>query len=333
MRVLVLGYPEVRRLLPMAECIDVMAQALAARSRGEAVMPLRQILWLPDRTGALAWMPAFLPGMGALGAKAITAFNANTATPYESHQGPVLLFEPEHGRLLAVVDASTITAVRTAAVSGVATRALARPEAGVLAVLGNGVQAALHVEAMRAVRPVREVRVWGRNPERALAFARRTAERTGLAVRAAASAAEAVAGADIVCTTTAATDPILHGGDLSPGCHVNAVGAGVPGYRELDAAAVAACRVYVDARESAAHESDELRAALEEGAIGSDHVVGELGELLLDRVEGRRSAEERTLFKSMGLAVEDLAAARYVYDRAVATGTGTWVEFSPEREA
>jgi alanine dehydrogenase len=325
METLVIGHREVRALLPMSECIEVMAAALATLARGDAVLPLRSVLSQPDRTGFLGLMPAYLGEPRAVGVKVVTVFPGNRATPYESHQGAILVFETGNGRLLAVV--GTVTEIRTAAVSAVATRLLARPEARTLAILGSGTQAGVHLEAMRAVRDIREVRVWSRTPGHARAFA----ERHG--VRWAATAREAVEGADIVCTVTGAQAPVLEGAWLAPGAHVNAVGASVPPFRELDTAAVVRSRLFVDRRESALNEAEDIRAPLREGAFGEEHVAGELGDLLLGRVAGRTAADEVTLFKSLGLAVEDLAAAHHVYARAVARGAGARVELCGERHA
>jgi ornithine cyclodeaminase len=328
--VLVLGHEEVRALLPMAECVDVMIDVLSARARGEAQMPLRQVMWLPDRHGALASMPAYVSPDG-LGAKLVSAFPGNSQTPYESHQGAVVLFEADHGSVEAILDAATVTAVRTAAVSAAATRTLARPEAAAVAILGTGRQAALHAEAMVTVRAVRRIRLWGRSRERAEALAGRLERTLGLPVEAVGDVRTALVGADIVCTTTSSTEPILPGRLLPEGCHINAAGASVPGYRELDSEAIARSRLYVDAREAAASESDELRIAHAEGRIGPDHVLGELGELFLERVAGRRDAAEITLFESFGLAVEDIAAARLVVAAARARGIGSRVEFGAMR--
>jgi ornithine cyclodeaminase len=242
----------------------------------------------------------------------------NHAHGEESHQGIVLLFEQERGRPLAVLDATAVTAIRTAAASAVATRALARTEAGDLAILGSGTQARSHLDAMRAVRTLRRVRVWSRNPESARRFAEEEGERLGLAVEPMASAREAVEGADLICTVTAATNPVLEGGWISPGAHVNAVGACTPKARELDSAAVARARLFVDRRESALAEAGDFLLARSEGAVADDHILGELGDLLEGKIPGRRSAEEITLFKSLGIAVEDLAAGRHVYRKAVA---------------
>jgi ornithine cyclodeaminase/alanine dehydrogenase-like protein (mu-crystallin family) len=333
MQILIVNQDEVRRLLPMAECLDVMARTLAALARGEALLPLRQVLMLPGGQGAFGAMPAHLSSPPALGIKVITVFPGNHGTAYDSHQGAVLLFETERGRLLAVMDASSITAIRTAAVSGVATRALARADASTLALLGSGVQAATHLEAVALVRPLRRVRVWSRDPAHVARFVEAARTRHGFAIEAAPSARDAVAEADVVCTVTASREPVLEGAWLRAGTHVNAVGASLRTARELDSAAVARARVFVDRRESAANEAGDLLIPRAEGAIGDDHVQGELGEVLLGRVDGRRSAAEITVFKSLGLAVEDVASAHHIHARAHAAGMGTWVELGGGRDA
>lgn len=325
---LALSRAEVEALLPMAECVDLMAEALAALARGEAVQPLRSVLRPPGGAGLLGTMPGHLgaPSPGALGLKVVTVFHGNRARGKDSHLGVVLLFDAEDGAPVALMDAASITAIRTAAVSAVATRLLAREDAGELALLGSGVQARTHLEALRLVRPLRRVRVWSRSAERARAFAARESERWGLPIEPAGSPREAVLGADLICTVTAAAEPVLAGEWIAPGAHVNAVGACTPASRELDAAAVARARLFVDRRESALAEAGDLLLARREGAVGEDHIAGELGDLLLGRVEGRRSAEEVTLFESLGIAVEDLAAARHVHGKALAAGLGTRVE-------
>jgi ornithine cyclodeaminase/alanine dehydrogenase-like protein (mu-crystallin family) len=323
MHVLILSRSDVAHLLPMRECIDVMADALSGLTRGDATLPLRQVMRLPDGKSAFAVMPAYLGHPKAVGAKVITVFPDNHGTSFDSHQGAVLLFEAEHGSLAAVMDASSITAIRTAAVSGLATRLLAREDATELAILGTGVQARTHLEAVRAVRGVNRVRVWSRSREAARAFAEGESRRHGVQIESAATARAAVEGADIVCTVTASREPVLAGEWLQGGAHVNAVGASLPFARELDTAAVARSRLYVDRRESALNEAGDFLIPRQEGAIGDDHIVGEIGELLLGRVPGRRNGEEVTVFKSLGLAVEDVAAAAYVYERAMKEERGT----------
>lgn len=332
MDVLVLSQREVRRLLPVAECVDVMEGALLALARGDALLPLRQIVDLPGGDPrSLAVMPGYLGDVDAAGLKAITIFPRNEGTELDAHQGAVLLFDGERGSLVAVADATEVTAIRTAAVSGVATRALAREDASDLAILGSGTQARTHLEAMVAVRPVQRVRVWSRTPERARAFAERESARHGLVVEAVARAGEAVRGADLVCTTTSAREPVLRGAWLAPGSHVNAVGFAGPGGRELDTEAVARSRLFVDRRESALSESGDVLIPLREGAIGEDHIVGEIGEVLTGKVGGRRSPDEVTVFESLGLAVEDVAAVHHLYRQAGASGGGTRVELGGKR--
>jgi ornithine cyclodeaminase len=249
-KTLVVTQAEVGALLPMAECIEVMQATMAELARGEAILPLRSVTWLPERVGALGLMPGVLLPEKVLGLKAITVFPGNEGTPLDSHQGAVLLFEAEHGSLLALIDATSITGIRTAAVSAVATRALAREDAGDLAILGSGVQARTHLEAMACVRRLRRVRVASRSLENARAFARRASGVHGIAVEAAPTVREAVRGADLICAATSAREPILEGAWISAGAHVNAVGASVPFARELDTEAVRRSRLFADRRES-----------------------------------------------------------------------------------
>jgi len=321
MNVLVLSHDDVVRLLPMAACIEVMADALRTTNRGGAVLPLRSVVWKPDRSGMIGLMPGFLEPPTSLGLKVVSIFPGNHGTGFDSHQGVVMLFEPRHGSPLAIIDASSITAIRTAAVSAVATRALARDDAGDLAILGSGVQAATHLAAMRAVRSIRRVRVWSRSP----ANAQRFADQAGIAVEVVATPRAAVEGADLICTTTASREPVLEGSWLAPGAHINAAGACFATARELDTAAVARARLVVDRMESALAESGDFLLARQDGAIGDDHILGELGDLLLERFTARRGADDVTLFKSLGIAVEDLAAAHYVYSQAIARGGGVSV--------
>jgi ornithine cyclodeaminase len=320
MATLFVDQQQVRRLLPMAECIEVEAKALEALARGDAVQPLRSITWLPDRSGLLGLMPACLGQPATLGVKVVTFFPANQGTELDSHQGVVMVFSPTDGRLLAVMEASEITAIRTAAVSGVATRHLALPEARTLALLGTGTQARTHLEAMLLVRPIERVLVWSPRSELAQNFAQRAAKRHGITVEAAGDAEAAVREAQVICTVTAAETPILHGTWLCPGAHVNAVGACLPHNRELDTEAVKRSRLIVDRRESALAEAGDVLIPIAEGAFGPEHIAGELGEVLAGQVEGRTSPDETTLFKSLGLAVEDVAAAQWIYGKADGEG-------------
>lgn len=326
MNVLVLSHTDVERLLTMEACVEVMADALRATSQGGAVLPLRTMVWMPDRTGMIGLMPGFLDPPRSLGLKIVSIFPDNHAAGYDSHQGVVMLFDTRHGYPLAIMDASSITAIRTAACSGVATRALARDDAGDLAILGSGVQARTHLAAMRAVRTLRRVRVWSRSA----ANARRFAAESPVPVEIMPTARAAVDGADLICTTTAAREPILEGAWLAPGAHVNAVGACFATTRELDTAAVARSRLVVDRTESALAESGDFLFAKRDGAIGDDHILGELGDLLLGRFAGRRAADDVTLFKSLGIAIEDLASAHYIYTQALAQGLGVSAPLGPD---
>jgi ornithine cyclodeaminase/alanine dehydrogenase-like protein (mu-crystallin family) len=324
---------EVPGLLPMHECMDVMAGALSTLARGGAILPLRPLMRIPQKAGILGMMPAYMETPDALGVKIITVFNGNHGTEYDSHQGVVLLFEADHGSIVAVIDASSVTAIRTAAVSGVATRLLARADAHDLCIIGSGVQARTHLEAMLVARPVTRVRVWSRNADSARAFARAESTRHGIVVEAFESAPRAVEGADIICTTTSSREPVLQGEWIAPGAHINAVGSSTSTARELDSAAVVRASLYVDRRESTLNEAGDFLIPRSEGLIGDAHILAELGELLLGTHNGRESAEEITLFKSLGLAVEDVAAAHHIYERAVERGVGTTVEMGGKRSA
>lgn len=327
---LLIDHKEVRRLLPISEAVDAMTEAFRALAHGEAILPLRSIVWNPGRTGGLGLMPGFLPQR--LGVKAVTFFPGNHGTELDSHQGVVLLFEAERGRLLAILDATEITALRTAAVSALATRLLANERAGDLAIFGSGTQARTHLAAMRAVRPLHRVRVWSRSAENARAFAHRESERHGIAIETADTPEEAARGADLICTVTSSRDPFLRGDWLSPGAHINAVGSSVAFARELEASAVARASLFFDRRESILHESGDFLLAKSEGAVTDAHLRGELGDVLVGKCAGRQSPAEITLFKSLGLAVEDIVAADHVHRRALAQGAGIAIDLGGKRE-
>ncbi len=326
-RVLVIGERDVHQLLPMRACIEAMSRAFAGLSASGFMQPPRIIAWQPDRTGAIAAMPAWLGEPLALGAKIISVFPQNRQVGMESHQGLVALFETEHGALRAIVHAGAITAIRTAAVSGLATRLLANQNAGDLAILGSGTQARTHLQAMLETRAIRRVRVWSRTPQHARAFAQQAAREHGVDVAAVDTAREAVDGADIICTVTASTSPLLEGLWLADGAHVNAVGSSVPPFRELDTQAIVRAKLFVDSHESALREPDDIRVPLAEGAIAQTHILADLAQLASGEHPGRTSKSEITIFKSVGLAIEDLAAAQAVYERALAEGRGTAIEF------
>ena len=292
---MILDEEAVRALLRMDELIPAMANALADLSRGKVVQPMRVMMPVGDHGGFLGLMPAY---GGALGAKLVTFYPSNEGVP--THHALVLLFRPETGEPLVTMDGRLITEMRTAAVSAVATKLLARPESSVLAILGSGVQARSHLEALRLVRAFREIRVW--SPRNARAFARQ------LGVHAADSAAEAVRGADVVVVATTSRVPVLFGQWLSPGTHINAVGAPRPTWRELDDEILRTARIYVESREAATRESGDI--------IAAGRVDAEIGEVVTGAMRGRESAGELTLFKSVGVAVEDVVTADLVYRKA-----------------
>ncbi|MEA2148022.1 MAG: hypothetical protein QOG59_3609 [Solirubrobacteraceae bacterium] len=316
--VLVLSGADVRRVLTPDDCIDVMATVLAARARGEAFMPLRSMMDAPGANGFMGLMPAWSSEAG-FALKAICVMPGNPARGLDAHQGTVTLFHGETGIPTAILDASAVTEIRTAAVSAVATRALARADASVLAVLGAGVQGRSHIEALRLVRPFTEVRVFAPTREHAQALA-------GDGVLVADSAEAAVRGADVVVCATSSRTPVLERAWLSAGAHVNAVGASEPTARELDTATVAGASWFADSRESLEHEAGEFALAIREGAIsGLDHLRGELGDVLIGAVPGRTDRTELTVFRSLGLAVEDLAAAQFAVAGARRLGLGVEV--------
>ena len=326
MTTLVLNQEEVRALLPMDACIDLVAQALEALARGAGTNPLRRGMLLPERAGVLGLMPGHLADPEALGVKVITVVPANRKTGLDTHQGVVLLLDPASGVPRAILDGSEITALRTAAASGLATRLLAPDSAGDLALLGSSVQARTHLAAMRAVRDLRRVRVFSPDAGRREAFCLAESQRHGIEVEPCASAQEAVAGADLVCTVTGSPTPVLEGAWLAPGAHINAAGACAPKERELDDEAVLRARVFVDSREAAWAEAGDLRLPRDRGLLDESHVLAELGEVLTGAHPGRTDAAEITLFESLGIAVEDLVCAHYVWRRACESGVGTPVE-------
>jgi ornithine cyclodeaminase/alanine dehydrogenase-like protein (mu-crystallin family) len=326
MSVRVLSGDDVRTALKMPDCIEAMDAVLQEFAAGDLYLPLRSVVRPPKSPGLMGLMTAHRAGdTPAFGLKAVAIFPENPRRGLDAHQGVVVVFDGEDGRVRGIIDASAVTAIRTAAVSAVATRALSVGNAGTLAVLGAGVQAAAHIEAMAYVLPLEHVRVYARRAEPAQELAAATAERYGVDAVAAGSVEEAVRDAAVVCTTTTTREPIVERGWLAPGTHVNAVGSSIPTTRELDGETMAAARIVVDARESALNESGDILLAMREGALAEDVTLVELGEVLSGRAPGRANAEELTVFVSLGLAVEDLAAAELTLRAAEAAGLGAEV--------
>ena len=327
MSVRVLSGDDVRTALKMPDCIEAMDAVLQEFAAGDLYLPLRSVVRPPKSPGLMGLMTAHRAGdTPAFGLKAVAIFPENPSRGLDAHQGVVVVFDGEDGRVRGIVDASAVTAIRTAAVSAVATRALSVGNAGTLAVLGAGVQAAAHIEAMAYVLPLERVRIYARRAEPAQDLAAATAERYGVEAVATGSVEEAVRDAAVVCTTTTAREPIVERAWLAPGTHVNAVGSSIPTTRELSGETMAAARIVVDARESALNESGDILLAVREGALAEDVTLVELGEVLSGRAPGRANAEELTVFVSLGLAVEDLAAAELTLRAAEAAGLGAEVE-------
>lgn len=329
---LVLSHADVVAALPPEDCAEAVAEVLAARARGETYMPLRMIARPPEAAGLMGLMPAWRaptddrPSVFSL--KALCLIPDNPSRGLDAHQGLVTLFDGDTGIPLAVLDASAVTAVRTAAVSAVATSILAREDARVLGVLGAGVQARSHLDALLRVRRFEQVRVYAPTHDHARDVVASIDPPPGsgsLSAEAAMTARHAVQGADVVVTATSSRTSVLELDWLSPGAHVNAVGASLPSMRELTPETVAAAALFTDSRESIRNEAGDYRAAVEQGLIGEDHVRAELGEVLAGLRPGRRDEREITLFRSLGLAVEDLAAAERAVRTAAGLGVGTEV--------
>jgi len=312
----------------MPECIELMSDALASLARGEVYQPLRTIVRPPDARGLLGLMPAYRHGeQGAFGMKAICVFPGNPSLGKDAHQGMVILFSQETGEPLALMNASQITAIRTAAVSAVATRLLARPDASELGIIGAGVQARTHLVALASVRSIERARVACRNPEHAARLVREMQDKVPFPIEAVGSNEAAVRDADIVVTATSAHEPVLKRTWLADGAHINAIGTHSPQSREIDTDTMAAARIFVDRRESALNEAGDYLLAAQEGAVTPDSIVAEIGDLVIGRKQGRTSPAEITLFKSLGLAIEDVVCADYLFRKAQAGDAGTWVDF------
>ncbi|MFB9928433.1 ornithine cyclodeaminase family protein [Amycolatopsis halotolerans] len=327
---IVLNPADVRELLPMADAVDLMRTAFRAFSDGAVEQPVRHMVHSPSGD-VLAVMPAHVSeGEYGFGLKAVSVVPENAERGLPVHAGLVLVFDHATGQPCALASGAAITAIRTAAASAAATDALARPDASTLAILGSGVQARSHLEAMTIVRPPKTVSVWNHRRETAERFAEWAGERVDCPVEVCATAAEAASGADVVCTVTASAEPVLAVADA--GAHLNAVGSSFPDARELTGELVGRCRVFADSRESATRESGDLLAAVAEGHFAMDRIQAEIGEVLAGRHPGRESADEVTLFKSLGLAAQDVYSGLLLHRRAAATGIGTLLDFADADE-
>ena len=314
----------VHSLLPMADLVSAMESALAKFSAGDVLQPVRTVLTVGPTKAYFGVMPAYVPSPASLGAKLVTVFGDNHKQQLPSHLATILLLDPETGALLALMDGRYITEARTAAVSAVSTRFLARPEASTLAIIGSGVQARSHLEAYQHVRQLQEVRIWSPRPQSRRAFVDDMSPRVPIPIVDADSAEAAVRGADLIVLVTSSKTPVIEDTWVSPGAHVVCVGACRPDQREMDPALVARGELWVDSREAALSESGDIVLAIMDGAIDATHIAGELGAYVAS--QSRRKDNRLTIFKSLGMAVEDVAAAHLAYVRARDKGVGTEIE-------
>ena len=323
---LVLSERDVSALIDIEELIQALEQAHVQFSTGKAVMPVRQVVPLPEIRGRMSSMPAYLSDDRVLGMKVVTYFQDNPRQGLPAILATISLYSAETGKLVAVMDGTYITAIRTACASAMATRILANPETPVMGILGAGVQARAHVRALCKVRRIHRIKVYSPSGKSARRLKEELGPEVGVNIEPVATAEEAVRGADLVVTATTAKEPVLRVDWLKPGVHINAVGSHRPDVRELDAVTVKRAKVVVDSREAIMAECGDILLAIKEGAITQDHIHGEVGETLAGKKAGRTSPEEITLYKSVGVAVQDVATAQLVYKKAVERKVGTNVE-------
>ena len=313
---------DVRKLLPIAGLADVMERALASFSSGQVNQPVRASVHVDKQQAFFGVMPAYLSTPPALGAKLVTVFSGNAARGLPALYATIVLLDPDTGALAAIMDGRYITAARTAAVSAVAVRYLSCQSARVLAILGSGVQANSHVEALCGIKSFQEIRVWSPTPERLARFVSDAGASVQPPVRIAANAEDAVRGAGVIVLATSSATPVIQSDWVAPGALVISLGAHEPGMREMDPTLTARARLIVDSRAAALVEAGDIVQGIREGHFTDAHVAGELGEVILGRVPGRRAGDETIIFKSLGMAVEDVAAAQLVLARATEQGIG-----------
>lgn len=309
--------------LSMPECIEAMRSCMIQVSNGETHLPIRQFMTIQGAEGKLAIMPGVMQEPHCFGIKLVCKYLRAHDSPHSSHVGMVMLFDAKEGIPVAMIEGSSLTGIRTAAASAMATDLLARKDASNLLILGCGEQARRHIAALRCVRDLTNITVWGRDPERARAFAEEASVRENMHVTATRSIPDALEKADIVCTVTAAAQPLFDGAALRPGTHLNLVGSAVPGHREVDVHTVARSRYFVDYRPATMAAAGELLTAIETGSVTADHIVAEIGEVASGEDCGRRANDEITIYKSLGVAAQDLAAAQRIYEKALASNFAT----------
>jgi len=301
--------------LPMRECIEVMEKMFCSLTKGECTQPLRSIMWLPDKKGLLGMMPGYDAIGGVMGIKVISVFHGNKDQGYPSHQGVVVLFDTKYGQPLMIFDAAEITSIRTAAASAVATRLLSRRDSEVLAVIGSGEQAQRHIESMLVVRKINRINIWSRNEKNAADLAAKVSNKCNIEIVTTKNARQAVNNADIICTVTSSSQPVVLGDWLKSGTHINAVGSSTPTARELDTEAILKAKLYTDCYESILNEAGDFLIPKKEGAITDSHIQGDIGEALLGMKKGREDNSEITVFKSLGIASEDIFSCWHIYQK------------------
>jgi|TARA_B100000586_G_scaffold133026_1_gene96232 ornithine cyclodeaminase len=328
LKVLIVNKNEIKDAITMLGCIELMEDLFVKLEEGIADNPLRKAMVLPNKNGGLlSMMPGYNSQKNIMGIKTVSVYPENADIGLESHQGTVTLFDSTNGIPLAIMDASQITSIRTAAVSAVATKALANKNSKVLAIIGSGVQAASHIEAMNTILDLDEIRVWSRNKKNVEIFIKNQRKKYSIPFIHAHSISDALENADVVCTTTSSNEPLIFSNHLTRGMHINAVGSSVKNAREFDGNAMKLSKLYVDKIESTLNESGDFLLAKKEGIINDKHIKGTIGEVLINNINGRESKNDITLFKSLGLAIEDISTAFYIYEKYKKNNEGHWIEF------
>ena len=305
----------VASLLPIDECIEVMEKMFRSLFAGECLQPLRNIMPLPDGTGVLGMMPGHAANLGVMGIKVITVFHANSESGLPSHQGVVMLFDAKHGQPLMLFDALEITAIRTAAASAVATKLLSRRNSSTLAIIGSGEQAKRHIEAMLIIRKIKQINLWSRNEKNAKQLVNTLSGEYNIPVHLKKNVQQAVEHADIICTVTSSKEPLVMGNWIAAGTHINAVGSSTPVARELDTTAIVRSKLFTDRYESLFKEAGDFLIPKKEGAVTDEHVKAEIGEVIAGTKKGREHDDDITVFKSLGIAAEDIFSAYHIYNK------------------
>lgn len=328
MNIRILNRADVRSLLSMQECVALMRQAFALVSDGRSLQPIRRTMRLPNGRGLLGMMPGYIAetATACFGVKVVSVYPGNHGTAYGSHQGALLLFDEQTGALRAILDGRDITALRTGAASAAATDVLARQNAGSMTIYGYGDEAVTHLEALTQVRKFERILICGRSLAKAQAFALAQGQLLGLRIEATDNF-EAAADADVVTTATSAVEPFLLGRWIKPGTHLNVIGSSIPSSAEVDEEVVVRSRFFTDFTDSTLELGGEIRRALERGVVSKDHILGCVGDVITGKIPGRTSEQDITLFKSLGMAAEDLVTARLIVSKAEAAGLGSLVSW------